>query len=169
MVLQEASKIISFIKLTWLALGEDHAALSRRVEQLTALLRSVKPWRRPLGVLAAQFLSSATRVRAVANLVSADSLGHQKTAFNSNIAVGGERKCGYFDARKAISTRETSQRSLQNESIFRLLLKVAVKGAYQCGLNNFFRGLWLQHCYISRFPQSGCSAELARYSIAGKF
>jgi hypothetical protein len=56
----------SIIKLTWLALGEDHAALSRRVEQLIALLRSVKPWRRPLGVLAAQFLSSATRVRAVA-------------------------------------------------------------------------------------------------------
>ena len=25
------------IKLTWLALGEDHAARSRRVEQLTAL------------------------------------------------------------------------------------------------------------------------------------
>lgn len=30
-------------KLTWLALGEDQAALSRRVEQLTALLRPVKP------------------------------------------------------------------------------------------------------------------------------
>jgi hypothetical protein len=30
-------------KLTWLALGEDHAALSRRVEQLIALPRPVKP------------------------------------------------------------------------------------------------------------------------------
>ena len=31
------------IKLTWLALGDDHEGLSSRVEQLTALLRSVKP------------------------------------------------------------------------------------------------------------------------------
>ena len=30
-------------KLTWLALGEDHAALSRRAEQLIALPRPVKP------------------------------------------------------------------------------------------------------------------------------
>ena len=30
-------------KLTWLALGEDQTALSRRVEQLTALPRPVKP------------------------------------------------------------------------------------------------------------------------------
>ena len=30
-------------KLTWLALGDDHEGLSSRVEQLTALLRSVKP------------------------------------------------------------------------------------------------------------------------------
>ena len=30
-------------KLTWLALGEDQAALSRRVEQLIALPRPVKP------------------------------------------------------------------------------------------------------------------------------
>ena len=30
-------------KLTWLALGDDHEGLFSRVEQLTALLRSVKP------------------------------------------------------------------------------------------------------------------------------
>jgi len=29
--------VIAFPKLTWLALGEDQAARSRRVEQLTAL------------------------------------------------------------------------------------------------------------------------------------
>jgi hypothetical protein len=55
-------------KLTWLALGEDHAALSRRVEQLTALLRFVKPWRCPMGTLAAQFLTTVARVRAATNL-----------------------------------------------------------------------------------------------------
>ena len=33
----------TLIKLTWLALGEDQAALSRKVEQLTALLGPVKP------------------------------------------------------------------------------------------------------------------------------
>ena len=37
-----------------------------------------------------------------------------------------------------------SQRSIQNEPIFRLLLKVAVNGAHQCGLSNFFRSFWLQ-------------------------
>ena len=44
-------------KLTWLALAEDHAALSRSLEQLMALLRSVKVKRVLLASLAAKFLS----------------------------------------------------------------------------------------------------------------
>ena len=70
------SCIVTF-KLTWLALGEDHAALSRRVEQLTALLRFVKPWRCPMGTLAAQFLATVARVRAVTNLGTDPVIGQQ--------------------------------------------------------------------------------------------
>ena len=54
--LYEIMMVIQFgihSKPTWLALEEDHAALSCRVEQLIALLRPVKPWHRPLGGCAA--------------------------------------------------------------------------------------------------------------------
>ena len=54
-------------KLTWLALAEDHAALSRSLEQLMALPRSVKVKRVLLVSLAAKFLSEAFSVRAIAN------------------------------------------------------------------------------------------------------
>ena len=57
-------------KLTWLALAEDHAALSRSLEQLMALLRSVKVKRVLLVSLAAQFLAAADCVRASANKYS---------------------------------------------------------------------------------------------------
>ena len=39
-----------------------------------------------------------------------------------------------------------SQRSLQNEPIFRLLLKVAVIGAHQCEYNTIFFGALPQQC-----------------------
>jgi len=54
-------------KLTWLALAEDHAALSRSLEQLTALPRPVKVKRVLLVSLAAKFLTAAFRIRAGAN------------------------------------------------------------------------------------------------------
>ena len=54
-------------KLTWLALAEDHAALSRSLEQLMALPRSVKVKRVLLVSLAAKFLTAARGVRARAN------------------------------------------------------------------------------------------------------
>ncbi len=54
-------------KLTWLALGEDHEALSRRVEHLTALPRLVKPWEAPLGFSTAEFLTPMRRARARIN------------------------------------------------------------------------------------------------------
>ena len=53
-------------KLTWLALAEDHAALSRSLEQLMALLRPVKVKRMLLASLAAKFLAPAGRARALA-------------------------------------------------------------------------------------------------------
>ena len=51
-------------KLTWLALAEDHAALSRSLEQLMALPRSVKVKRVLLVSLAAKFLREAASARA---------------------------------------------------------------------------------------------------------
>ena len=54
-------------KLTWLALAEDHAALSRSLEQLMALPRPVKVKRVPLVPLVAKFLAAAVSVRATAN------------------------------------------------------------------------------------------------------
>lgn len=54
-------------KLTWLALAEDHAALSRSLEQLMALPRSVKVKRVLLVSLAAKFVAEAAGVRAAAN------------------------------------------------------------------------------------------------------
>ena len=53
-------------KLTWLALAEDHAALSRSLEQLMALPRPVKVKRVLLVSLAAKFLAEAVGVRATA-------------------------------------------------------------------------------------------------------
>ena len=53
-------------KLTWLALAEDHAALSRSLEQLMALPRPVKVKRVLLVSLAAKFLAEAAGVRATA-------------------------------------------------------------------------------------------------------
>ena len=41
-----------------------------------------------------------------------------------------------------VSEGEPSQRSLHNAPIFRLLLKVAVKGTHQCDLSNFCGGFW---------------------------
>ena len=61
-------------KLTWLALAEDHAALSRSLEQLMALPRSVKVKRVLLVSLAAKFLSEAASARAAANLQPKDRL-----------------------------------------------------------------------------------------------
>ena len=55
-------------KLTWLALAEDHAALSRSLEQLMALPRSVKVKRVLLVSLAAKFLVEAFSVRAIAKV-----------------------------------------------------------------------------------------------------
>ena len=54
------------LKLTWLALAEDHVALSRSLEQLMALPRSVKVKRVLLVSLAAKFLAEAAGVRAAA-------------------------------------------------------------------------------------------------------
>lgn len=53
-------------KLTWLALAEDHVALSRSLEQLMALPRPVKVKRVLLVSLAAKFLAEADCVRAAA-------------------------------------------------------------------------------------------------------
>ena len=53
-------------KLTWLALAEDHEALSRSLEQLMALPRPVKVKRVLLVSLAAKFLAEAAGVRATA-------------------------------------------------------------------------------------------------------
>ena len=55
-------------KLTWLALAEDHAALSRSLEQLMALPRPVKVKRASLMSLAAKFMSAALCVRAFVNM-----------------------------------------------------------------------------------------------------
>ena len=41
--------------------------------------------------------------------------------------------------------RQPSQRSLHNAPIFRLLLKVAVKGTHQCDFTNFWGSLGIQH------------------------
>ena len=57
----------SLTKLTWLALAEDHAALSRSLEQLMALPRSVKVKRVLLVSLVAKFMTAADSVRASAN------------------------------------------------------------------------------------------------------
>ena len=54
-------------KLTWLALAEDHAALSRSLEQLMAFPRSVKVKRVLMVSLAAEFVAEADSVRAAAN------------------------------------------------------------------------------------------------------
>ena len=55
-------------KLTWLALRDDHADLCRRVEQLTALLRPVKPWNPVLPDFAAEFVTAMVCVRAAINI-----------------------------------------------------------------------------------------------------
>ena len=70
LVLFTATTGISVIlgKLTWLALAEDHEALSRSLEQLMALRRSVKVKRVPLASLAAKFLAQAACVRAAATV-----------------------------------------------------------------------------------------------------
>ena len=44
---------------------------------------------------------------------------------------------------------QISQRSLHNEPIFRLLLKVAVNGVFQCEFRIFFRILWIHLYYDS--------------------
>lgn len=55
-------------QLTWLALGEDQAARSRRVEQLTALWVLWSPRRLRWGRSTAKFLVELARVRAVGNI-----------------------------------------------------------------------------------------------------
>ena len=53
-----------------------------------------------------------------------------------------------------------SQRSLHNAPIFRLLLKVAVKGTHQCDLSNFCGGFWSPTFKqrIANFPRVGVEA-----------
>ena len=69
-------------KLTWLALAEDHEALSRSLEQLMALPRSVKVKRVLLVSLAAKFLAEAASVRAAATIET-----------NSRCARGATKGC----------------------------------------------------------------------------
>ena len=55
---------------------------------------------------------------------------------------------GMWGKRQQLVTTRVSQRTLQNEPIFRLLLKVAVKGAHKCEFLNFWKPLWV-HTYES--------------------
>ena len=54
-----------------------------------------------------------------------------------------------------------SQRSLHNAPIFRLLLKVAVKGTHQCDLSNFCGGFWSPTFdqRIAKIPRVGVEAR----------
>ena len=66
----------------------------------------------------------------------------------------------------------SSQRSLHNAPIFRLLLKVAVKGTHQCDFTNFWGSLGIQHmqwfeCIVwHNIPEGGKDRDrMARLSI----
>jgi len=59
------------------------------------------------------------------------------------------RRGGYRVVRE-YSPSEASQRSLQNEPIFRLLLKVAVMGAHQCEYDRIFCGVQPQQLSFGR-------------------
>ena len=61
-----------------------------------------------------------------------------------------------------------SQRSLHNAPIFRLLLKVAVKGTHQCDLSNFCGGFWPPtfEQRIAKIPRVG--VEAGRFAMAGR-
>jgi hypothetical protein len=60
----------------------------------------------------------------------------------------------------------TSQRSLHNEPIFRLLLKVAVKGTHECDFANFLREFCSQHHPFRLRPGGNVCAQRSRISRA---
>ena len=57
-----------------------------------------------------------------------------------------QRCCPNFCNLMSLGQESASQRSLHNEPIFRLLLKVAVKGTQQCEFLNFCGALAPTHC-----------------------
>ena len=65
--------------------------------------------------------------------------------------LGGTLLLLWYLLRNWSTALETSQRSLHNEPIFRLLLKVAVKGVSQCEFRIFSRTFWV---HLSLGPKS---------------
>ena len=67
-----------------------------------------------------------------------------RAVFMSNVCVhtAGRLVCGSCPACETKGC--ASQRSLHNAPIFRLLLKVAVKGTHQCDFLNFCGAIWPQ-------------------------
>ena len=63
------------------------------------------------------------------------------------------------------SDRQTSQRSFLNAPIPRLLLKVAVKGAYQCDFDIFAGAHGPQRMNTCKEPASQCCVRRWRFGI----
>ena len=82
-----------------------------------------------------------------------------------SVSLGQRRNCNdickttgsdwSLDARRLSDHVWASQRSLHNAPIFRLLLKVAVKGTHQCDFLNFCGALGLQYETICVWSSCG--------------